>query len=136
MIDTSKIRTVWEREERARLCSQGWTVKDENYAEELGMACWHMYPPEPVPPTLAEQMRSRYDELIQDGNSEEYAGLYRQVADALEHYALVEEAARKVVVRPHEKGNGVLVDNDLLWKLADALAEGKKAPGADALEDQ
>ena len=115
--------------ERAQLVKDGWAVMASATTRQVeGQEAtwyWLMAPPEPKPPTLAEKWREMADRWGHE--------LYTEVADALDHYALVEEAARKVVVRPHEKGNGVLVDNDLLWKLADALNEGRKAPGADSL---
>ena len=92
MGDTSTIRTVWNHDEVEALVRQGWETQDIGHCQRD--VCWFMAPPKP--PTLAEQMRSRYDELIQDGNSEECAGLYRQVADALEHYERVEAAADKM----------------------------------------
>ena len=122
--------------ERAQLVKDGWTViasgTTKSDARNDPVFYWLLAPPEPKPPTLAERLRGAAIKLHGESwHNEGDAAL--DAADALDHYALVEAAARKVVVRPHEKGNGVLVDNDLLWELADALNEGRKAPGADSL---
>ena len=131
--------TAWTSAQERELLQKGWTHVGGVY---LFGSTEHpvMAPPEPVPPTLAERLRGRV-KTWREFYADKYASCITvqermdilAAADALDHYALVEEAARKVVVRPHEKGNGVLVDNDLLWKLADALNEGRKAPGADSL---
>jgi len=129
-----EFRTVREDVCKA-LKALGWTaVEVPNSPPDLYAFPRHWIltpPPEPTPPTLVDLLREKADAgsftwpVVRE--------LLHEAADALEHYERVEAIARKVVVRPHEKGNGVLVDNDLLWKLADALNEGKKAPGADAL---
>jgi len=124
--------TAWSSAQERELLQKGWTQVGRVYLHENDenpdYTCRPVLAP-PKPPTLAERLRS---EIAYGINSQ----LADDAADALEHYERIEAIARKVVVKPHEKGNGVLVDNDLLWKLADALNEGRKAAGADAMEAQ
>ena len=93
--------TAWTSAQERDLLKQGWTQVGRAYLHENDSKsdymrpCWPvMAPPEP---TLEEQLRQRYEELMRDGNSEEYAGLYRKGADALERLTKIEAAARKVV---------------------------------------
>ena len=130
-----EFRTVREDVCKA-LKALGWTaVEVPNSPPDLYAFPRHWIltpPPEPTPPTLVDLLREKADagsftwpvvrELLHDA------------ADALDHYALVEEAARPVAgASDRMMGNFVLVDVELLWKLADALNEGRKAPGADSL---
>ena len=130
-----EFRTVREDVCKA-LKALGWTsVEVPNSPPDLYAFPRHWILTPPPEPTLAQKMLDLAERLSMSSDFACSNGGYDclAAADALEHYERIEAIARKVVVKPHEKGNGVLVDNDLLWKLADALNEGKKAPGADSL---
>ena len=126
--------TTWTSTKERELLQKGWTQVGRAYVYSGGWGII-LAPPEPVPPTLAQKMLDLAERLSMSSDFACSNGGYDclAAADALEHYERIEAIARKVVVKPHEKGNGVLVDNDLLWELADALNEGRKAPGADSL---
>ena len=118
--------TAWTSAQERELLQKGWTQVGTVHIH--GKPAWRpiLAPPEPKAPTLAERLRS---EIAYGINSQ----LADDAADALEHYERVEAIARKVVVEPNGIGRHVLVSVELLWELADALNEGKKAPGADSL---
>ena len=118
--------TTWTSTKERELLQKGWTQVGRAYVYSGGWGII-LAPPEPKPPTLAERLRS---EIAYGINSQ----LADDAADALDHYALVEAAARPVAgASDRMMGNFVLVDVELLWKLSDALNEGRKAPGADSL---
>ena len=122
--------TAWSSAQERELLQKGWTQVGRVYLHENDenpdYTCRPVLAP-PKPPTLAERLRS---EIAYGINSQ----LADDAADALDHYALVEAAARPVAgASDRMMGNFVLVDVELLWKLSDALNEGRKAPGADSL---
>ena len=98
MGDTSKIRTVWTRDEVEALVRQGWKTQDIGHCQKD--VCWFMAPPEPQEPTLAEQLRVF---------SEEHPGhapLHHRAADALERLTKIEAAARYAA--DHQTEGGVV----------------------------
>lgn len=115
------------------LTTDGWTVIASGTTKsDEPVWYWLLTPPEPTP-TLAETMRGNSSAMIQSGRAPYHWAIdCSRAADALEHYARVEAAASEVVASWDRADRRAMVSIELLWRLADALNEGKKAAGAKA----